>query len=635
MKHLISIFVAFALLGAVEATAGPSASITENGFLQLSFGQDLDRRYFPRGDDMTAEGDRSYSLVHTSFTDLIHGDQGADKLFISVSPALHSDSYISLTYDGSSMQFADGTVVPNFTVSVGTQPIEEPPNEEPPNEEPPNEEPPNEEPPNEEPPNEEPPNEEPPNEEPPNEEPPTEERPAQQNTQSRTSDVSVQGSSVSDNTITIRFSGSVQGSLSISHFGATSGDSLSDLTYRTVTSALASGSEVTLSIEPEEGKPLENEPVITYRYSGHGGLQDTDGDRVTSFTGMIEGHEIDPEDRNTNVVEFDWTPPDEDDEPLPEVYFSSHGDGTLPEHHIQEVSVRLSHTSSTTVTVYLSVTSSRTPARDYKVPASLEIPAGDDTGSFRVSAYEIDMPAGETENLTVSITGCDGCQLADDDTSFSVSVYDPVDISTVSIGASEYTVSEGDRLLRIPIELSEPFQQDIQVRYATASRTARAGVDYQAATGRLTIPAGAEKATVKVYFIDDDLVEEDEHFLFKLIEVSSQFGSNIFATITITDNDSDAASKVAVAPNTTYPNPFNSTVHIAYHLPVASDMALDIYNVLGQRVRSLVTGYQDAGHYYATWNARDDNGLSVSAGVYIVRVQYESKLTTQRILYLP
>jgi hypothetical protein len=70
-----------------------------------------------------------------------------------------------------------------------------------------------------------------------------------------------------------------------------------------------------------------------------------------------------------------------------------------------------------------------------------------------------------------------------------------------------------------------------------------------------------------------------------------------------------------------YPNPFNPSTTIHYQLPVGSEVRLEIYDVLGQKVRTLASGLQPAGFHRAAWNSRDDEGGAVAAGVYFYRLE--------------
>ena len=106
--------------------------------------------------------------------------------------------------------------------------------------------------------------------------------------------------------------------------------------------------------------------------------------------------------------------------------------------------------------------------------------------------------------------------------------------------------------------------------------------------------------------------------------------------------ESMAAAKEAgasVAPTTgslksNYPNPFNNRTQIAYRLALSGWVQLSIYNVLGQPVRTLVDRFQAAGSYQASWDALDQKGAPVAAGVYLVRLQYPGGGQTRRLLYL-
>ncbi len=70
-----------------------------------------------------------------------------------------------------------------------------------------------------------------------------------------------------------------------------------------------------------------------------------------------------------------------------------------------------------------------------------------------------------------------------------------------------------------------------------------------------------------------------------------------------------------------FPNPFNPATTIQYALPQAADVELTVYNVLGQPVRTLVAEHQSAGRYAVEWDATNESGHSLSAGMYFYRLQ--------------
>jgi hypothetical protein len=71
----------------------------------------------------------------------------------------------------------------------------------------------------------------------------------------------------------------------------------------------------------------------------------------------------------------------------------------------------------------------------------------------------------------------------------------------------------------------------------------------------------------------------------------------------------------ALQPN--YPNPFNPQTTISYQLPLTSRVEIDIYNTLGQRVRSLVARQVAAGTHQVSWDGCNDTGQQLSSGIYI------------------
>ena len=70
-----------------------------------------------------------------------------------------------------------------------------------------------------------------------------------------------------------------------------------------------------------------------------------------------------------------------------------------------------------------------------------------------------------------------------------------------------------------------------------------------------------------------------------------------------------------------YPNPFNPTTKIEFSLPIASDVQLVVYNILGQQVASLINEQQTAGNHSILWNADDSKGTKLSSGIYLYKLK--------------
>jgi hypothetical protein len=81
-----------------------------------------------------------------------------------------------------------------------------------------------------------------------------------------------------------------------------------------------------------------------------------------------------------------------------------------------------------------------------------------------------------------------------------------------------------------------------------------------------------------------------------------------------------------------WPNPFNPTCHIRFNLPTETTAAIDILDLRGQRVRTLMTGRLAAGTHDATWNGQDSHGRSLPSGVYLVRAQGSGSVAFTKIV---
>ena len=82
------------------------------------------------------------------------------------------------------------------------------------------------------------------------------------------------------------------------------------------------------------------------------------------------------------------------------------------------------------------------------------------------------------------------------------------------------------------------------------------------------------------------------------------------------------------------PNPFNSSTWIPYRLAAPGHVRLEIYNMLGQPVRVLVDEFQSAGSHRVHWDARDQRGSAVAAGVYLARLIHPGGVHSRGLLYL-
>ncbi len=83
-----------------------------------------------------------------------------------------------------------------------------------------------------------------------------------------------------------------------------------------------------------------------------------------------------------------------------------------------------------------------------------------------------------------------------------------------------------------------------------------------------------------------------------------------------------------------YPNPFNPSTTITYSLPKNMQINLDIYNLKGQKVKTLQSGKQSIGKHSVIWKGTDDNGRPVASGMYFYKLIMPDKVLTNKMVML-
>ena len=84
-----------------------------------------------------------------------------------------------------------------------------------------------------------------------------------------------------------------------------------------------------------------------------------------------------------------------------------------------------------------------------------------------------------------------------------------------------------------------------------------------------------------------------------------------------------------------YPNPFNPITHIDYHVAENTDVTMTIYNLMGQEiVRLLSSQNHEPGKYNIVWDATNNLGENVSAGVYLIHMSSKGFSKTRKMVLL-
>ena len=83
-----------------------------------------------------------------------------------------------------------------------------------------------------------------------------------------------------------------------------------------------------------------------------------------------------------------------------------------------------------------------------------------------------------------------------------------------------------------------------------------------------------------------------------------------------------------------HPNPFNPVTTLCYDLPEDARVNITIYDMMGRVVKTMVNAQQNAGYKSVRWNATNDNGAPVSAGLYLYTIQAGEFRKTKKMILL-
>jgi len=101
-----------------------------------------------------------------------------------------------------------------------------------------------------------------------------------------------------------------------------------------------------------------------------------------------------------------------------------------------------------------------------------------------------------------------------------------------------------------------------------------------------------------------------------------------------THNDGIPLVPLTYALEQNYPNPFNPNTTIRYQLSKRSVTVMEVFNLLGQRVKTLVNAEQVTGTYAVVWDGRNDAGYSVASGTYLYRLRAGDFVATRKLLLM-
>jgi len=116
--------------------------------------------------------------------------------------------------------------------------------------------------------------------------------------------------------------------------------------------------------------------------------------------------------------------------------------------------------------------------------------------------------------------------------------------------------------------------------------------------------------------------------------ISGQQKSSVimFGNLEDPQNETPVIDNVVLHGN--YPNPFNPETKISFSLPQDQEIELTVYNLKGQKVRTLYTGITSSGEQSVVWKGKDDDGKSVGSGLYFYKLKTNDQVFSKKMLLL-
>jgi len=137
------------------------------------------------------------------------------------------------------------------------------------------------------------------------------------------------------------------------------------------------------------------------------------------------------------------------------------------------------------------------------------------------------------------------------------------------------------------------------------------------------IPFDASKIKYVGFILDQTLNPGITAFNFEVKDIA------IVNSLTGINNGGLLPVKFSLDQN--YPNPFNPSTIIRYALPSSEKVTIKIYDIIGKEIRTLVNEEKNAGTYTAQWNGRNNEGNSVSSGIYLYRIHAGNYIETKKM----
>lgn len=197
------------------------------------------------------------------------------------------------------------------------------------------------------------------------------------------------------------------------------------------------------------------------------------------------------------------------------------------------------------------------------------------------------------------------------------------------------------------------FQSDsmgIWLNWSTQASTENLGFDILRSSSEMgeyallnenVIPVSTNSNEIHNYsFVDQD-VEPGETYYYKIADVSLSGETTMYGPISATAYTTDIFNNKPGnnAPQgyelrEAYPNPFNGKTSIYFSMAKSGVITIEVYNLMGQKIRTLLSEKREAGNHFVTWDGINDFGQQLGSGVYLYKMTINNFQASKRIVYL-
>ncbi len=146
------------------------------------------------------------------------------------------------------------------------------------------------------------------------------------------------------------------------------------------------------------------------------------------------------------------------------------------------------------------------------------------------------------------------------------------------------------------------------------------------------IPGAGNSSSKKDYEFTDLDVINGITYRYKLEDVDFAGNGKLHGPVSAIPMKKAAPKEFRLYPN--YPNPFNPVTTISYDLPEEGYVELTVYNIRGERVKTLLKGFQEVGSYQLSWDGRDQNSEILSSGIYLLQISTGKYLKTNKMIFI-